>query len=136
MLVMAARRWRILRLSHVEPSMHMIRQLAIWGWRAWPVITMLLIFGTHVYAIKQFPTEIVFVNRLAGTFMQVVGGLIVLHSVDANLGLFRNHSLATAVISWFRECPIFRRTVTISLTGAAACFASGNASISVIRATT
>lgn len=43
--------------------------------------------------------------------MQIVGGLIVLHSVDSNLGLFRNQSLATTVISWFRECPIFKRSI-------------------------
>jgi chromosome segregation ATPase len=114
----------------------MIRRLAIWFLRAWPVLAMALIGCAHVFAITQFPSETVFVNKLTGTFLQIVGGLIVLHSVDANLGLFRNHSLATAVVAWLRECPIFVRNVTISGSGAAACAASGSATVTVTRAAT
>jgi len=114
----------------------MIRRLTIWFWRAWPVLAMSFLAGAHMYAIAKFPAETVLVNKLTGTVMQIVGGLIVLHSVDTNLGLFRNQSLATAVIAWFRECPIFIRSVTISATGIASCGAVGSASVSVTRAAT
>ncbi|MDO9273601.1 MAG: hypothetical protein Q7T94_11370 [Rugosibacter sp.] len=112
----------------------MIRQLAIWFWRAWPVLVMALIGCAHIFAIAQFPSETAFVNKLTGTFLQIFGGLIVLHSVDTNLGLFQKHSLATAVVAWVRECPIFVRNVTISVSGVAACAALGSATVSVTRA--
>lgn len=114
----------------------MIRQLAIWGWRGLASDRHSVSGRLHLCAIKQFPTETVFVNKLTGTFMQIVGGLVVLHSVDTNLGLFRNHSLAVAVIAWFRECPIFTRTVTISATGVTSCSASSSATVFVTRAAT
>jgi len=97
---------------------------------------MALLAGAHLITLSKFPGDSVLVNKLTGTVMQIVGGLIVLYSVDSNLGLFRNKSLAAAVIAWFRECPIFVRSVTISATGNASCSATGSLSASVIRAAT
>lgn len=68
--------------------------------------------------------------------MQVVGGVIVLYSVDANLGLFRNQRLVTSVLAWLRECPIVARSITIEVSGAAVCTASSTASAYVTRAPT
>ena len=73
--------------------MHMIRRLAIWFWKAWPVLVMTGLAYAHWHALASFPSDTVLVNKLTGTAMQVVGGLIVLYSVDSNLGLFRNQSL-------------------------------------------
>lgn len=114
----------------------MIRRLAIWLWRAWPVLVMALLAAAHLLAVAKCPYESALVNKLTGTVMQIVGGLIVLYSVDSNLGLFRNQSLAAAVITWFRECPLWLRTVTLSLSGTAACTALASMSASVIRAAT
>ena len=56
----------------------------------------------HWNALDCFSAETVLVNKLTGTAMQVVGSLIVLYSVDSNLGLFkkkpRNHCYW--VVSW------------------------------------
>ena len=116
--------------------MSKIRQFAIWFWRAWPVLALFVLAGAHLFAIRQFPAETVLVNKLTGTFMQIVGGLIVLHSVDTNLGLFRNQGLTTAVIAWFRECPVFTRTITISASCGTAYGSSSGAAVSVARAAT
>jgi len=114
----------------------MIRRIAIWIWRAWPVLVMLFLACAHFQALKTFPNESVLVNKITGTLMQIAGGLIVLYSVDSNLGLFRNQSLATYVIAWFRECPLFVRSVTVSASCSASFGISGSASASVIRAAT
>ena len=114
----------------------MIRRLVIWFWRAWPVIVMALLAGAHLQALASFQSESVLVNKLTGTFMQIIGGLIILYSVDSNLGLFRNQSLAATVIAWFRECPLFIRLVTISGSGSATCSISASVTGSVFRAAT
>ncbi|WP_407278456.1 hypothetical protein U5817_19065 [Aromatoleum evansii] len=88
----------------------------------------------HWIALARFPAETVLVNKLTGTAMQIVGGLIVLYSVDSNLGLFRNQSLVATVIAWFRECPIFVRATTISASVTASGSASASISATVIRA--
>lgn len=114
----------------------MIRRLAIWFWGAWPVLVMAALAYIHWNAHARFPAETVLVNKLAGTAMQVVGGLIVLYSVDSNLGLFRNQSLVTTGIAWFRECPIFVRSNTISASVTVSCSASASITATVIRAAT
>lgn len=114
----------------------MIRRLAIWLSRAWPIFAMFFIAGLHLFALAKFSNNGVLVNKLAGTFMQIVGGLIVLYSVDANLGLFRNNSLIAAVIAWFCECPIFTRSITLSANCTASDSMSVSLTTSVIRAAT
>jgi hypothetical protein len=89
----------------------------------------------HATAHRLFPLDAALVNKITGTLLQVVGGLIVLYSVNANLGLFRNQHLGDIVMGWFQSFPLFRKAVTISAT----CFANansfGNARISVRRVT-
>lgn len=100
------------------------------------MFVMAVLGYAHWRALACFPGETVLVNKLTGTVMQVVGGLIVLYSVDSNLGLFRNQSLVTAVLAWFRECPIFMRSITLSASASASCSATASISATVIRAAT
>jgi len=90
----------------------------------------------HWFALARFSSETTMVNKLTGTAMQIVGGLIVLYSVDSNLGLFRNQSLVTTVIAWFRECPLFLRSITLSASATASCSASASISTTVIHSAT
>lgn len=112
------------------------RRLVIWVLRAWPILSIAIIGAAHSIALSQFPANSTSVNKFTGTIMQIVGGMIVLHSVDANLGLFRNQRLVTSVVAWFRECPIVARSSTIQLSSVASCAASGTASLSVTRLAT
>ena len=116
--------------------MHRIRRLAIWFWKAWPVLVMTGLAYAHWHALASFPSDTVLVNKLTGTAMQVVGGLIVLYSVDSNLGLFRNQSLVATVIAWFRACPVFVRSITLSASACSSCNTSTSMSVTVIRAAT
>jgi uncharacterized coiled-coil protein SlyX len=114
----------------------MIRRFVVWFWRAWPIIVMALLTVAHLLALASFQTESVLVNKLTGTFMQIIGGLIILYSVDSNLGLFRNKSLSAIVIAWFRQCPLFTRSVTVSGSASATFSISASATGSVFRVTT
>ncbi len=112
------------------------RRIAIWVWRAWPVLVMLLLIGLHLITLRRLPAHTVLINKLTGTFMQIIGGLIVLHAVDGNLGLFRDQSIASIVIGWFRDFPRFRRSVHASFVGSGGATTSGSVSMSVKRAAT
>ena len=116
--------------------MQRLRELGVWIWRAWPVVVLLFLGGIHLLALATLPAHSVMVNKLTGTAMQVVGGLVVLHSVNGNLGLFRNQTLAGVVVNWIRAFPMLKRSVTVSLTGVASIGVSGSATISTKRAAT
>ena len=106
-----------------------------WFLRAWPVLALLPIAFAHAGAHCIFSAETVMVNKITGTVLQIVGGLFVLYSVNANLGLFREQHFGSIIIGWFRSFPLFRKSVTIFGSGAASIALSGSGRISVRRAT-
>jgi hypothetical protein len=115
----------------------MLRSLSAlisWLLRAWPILSLGPIALAHVCAHRLFPADLVLVNKITGAVLQLVGGLIVLHSVNGNLGLFRDQHFGNIILGWFRSFPLFRKSVTVSLSGAACATASGSARISVRRA--
>lgn len=109
--------------------------LLFWLLRAWPVLALVPIALVHATAHQFFPAEAVLVNKITGTALQIFGGLIVLYSVNTNLGLFRDKHFGHIVIDWFRSIPLFRKSVTISASGSASVAVGGSARISVRRVT-
>ena len=75
------------------------------------------------------------VNKITGTLLQVVGGILILYSVNANLGLFREQHFGSIFIKWFRSFPLFRKSVTVRISGSGGAAISGSARISTRRVT-
>lgn len=115
--------------------MRSLSALVFWLLRAWPIFALVPIAFTHACAHQFFPAETVMVNKITGTVLQVVGGLFVLYSVNANLGLFREQHFGSIIIEWFRSFPLFQKSVTVNCSGSAYIACSGSARISVHRVT-
>jgi len=105
------------------------RQIPAWLLRAWPVLALLPAFVAHWLALGAFPASAAMVNKIVGMTLQLVGGLVILYSINDNLGLFRKQSLLVTVVQWFRSFPLVRKSVTIQLSGVAAAGITGSASI-------
>jgi hypothetical protein len=112
------------------------REIPRWSLRAWPVLALLPVFAVHALSLDRFATSTQLVNKLAGMSLQVVGGLIILYSVNDNLGLFRKQSLWGAVVAWVRSFPFARKSVTLSARGSASGSFGGAASISTRKGAT
>lgn len=115
--------------------MHSLSALLSWLIRAWPVLSLIPIALAHATLYWFFPSDTVLVNKIIGTVLQIVGGLIVLYSVNTNLGLFRDKHFGHIIIDWFQSFPLFRKPVTISLSGSGSIAFSGSTRISVRRVT-
>ncbi len=115
--------------------MRFLSALVFWLLRAWPFLALVPIAFAHAYAHQFFPPETVMINKITGTVLQVVGGLIVLYSVNANLGLFREQHFGSIIIGWFRSFPLFRKSLTVNCSGSASMAISGSARVSVRRVT-
>lgn len=116
----------------------MIRSLPVllsWILRAWPALALAPIALVHALAHQLFPNDTILVNKIIGTMLQATGGLIVLYSINKNLGLFRDQHLGSVIISWFRSFPFFRKSVTISVSDSVHIVASESARICVHRIT-
>ena len=84
------------------------RRLIPWFLRAWPILALIPVGATHALALHLVWTEPGLVNKLVGMALQILGGLLILCSINENLGLFRSQSLTSAVIAWFKAFPIVR----------------------------
>lgn len=119
--------WLGLRMIHWH-------QLPSWLFRAWPLLALLPAFLIHWLALWQFADTSVLVNKVAGMSLQALGGLLILYSINDNLGLFRRQSLVATVIAWFKAFPIARKPVVVQLSGVASVGMTGSASLSASTA--
>lgn len=87
------------------------QRLTPWLMRAWPVLALAPVVACHAIALRAVPADPVFVNKLVGMSLQVIGGLLVLYSVNDNLGLFRSQSLKSAIVGWFKDFPLVREPI-------------------------
>lgn len=72
---------------------------------------MIILVAMHLSIIWVLFARYDFINKLAGTIMQVLGGLIVLRAVNKDLGLFRSQSFSSIVISWFKYFAIKKKVI-------------------------
>jgi len=105
------------------------RQIPAWLLRAWPVLALIPAFVAHWLALGQYSASAAMINKIVGMALQLVGGLVILYSINENLGLFRKQSLLVTVVHWFRSFPLVRKSVTIQLSGVTSAGMTGSASI-------
>jgi hypothetical protein len=97
----------------------MIRLLK-WISRAWPVLGILPLLLVHYLFLVLPCLDFIFginidciandeINKVFALVLQVLGGFLVLHSIDANIGLFRNKNLKSLTLLWFKSFPFIKR---------------------------
>src|SRR3569623_26407 len=91
------------------------RALPEWLIRAWPVLALFPVFAIHLLALRQFPEQASLVHKVAGMLLQLTGGLLILYSINDNLGLFRQKSLCTIIRDWFHTIHRRRNPVTLGI---------------------
>ena len=87
------------------------RLLIPWLMRAWPILALAPVAVFHFIAHQVYPADPVFANKLVSASLQFAGGILVLWSVNDNLGLFRSQSLKSAFIGWFKDYPRVREPI-------------------------
>jgi outer membrane murein-binding lipoprotein Lpp len=107
------------------------REIPAWLLRAWPVLALIPVVAIHWIALIEFSATSQLVNKIIGMLLQTSGGLLVLYSINDNLGLFRSQSLLATVVTWLQSFPLVRRSVTVNLQGVSAIALAGSATASI-----
>ncbi|WP_304511725.1 hypothetical protein [Desulfobacula sp.] len=97
-----------------------------WLWlEFWPVWLTAILVGMHYCAYVLAPDKILVINKIAGSTLQVIGGLIVLYSTYKNIRLFEQKNLLARFTGCFKRCPLLKRPVTrnfmVSLSNESSC---------------
>ena len=90
----------------------------------------------HAILVQALPTHAQHINKYSATVLQIAGGLVVLRSLDSNLGLFRKQNIAGLILRWFQDFPLRRRAVIVHVQSLNSGFGlGGQATLTVTRAT-
>ena len=109
----------------------MLRRVIRWLKDGWPLFAFLAVVALHVACLSVFASHGQFVNKVVGAGLQVSGALIVLASINSNLGLFRNHGLWSRFSSWLLQFPgLFRPGTSASLSAEFGMGLTGSATLS------
>ena len=86
-----------------------------WFFRAWPFIVCFLLIIIHQYTAKLpcFFEAICWsnstINKYLSFALNVTGGILVIYSIDSNLGLFKKGNLIILFNNWIKSFPLIKR---------------------------
>lgn len=86
-----------------------------WLWRTWPVLVPIGIASVHAIAADQIAADWSELNQIISLVFQILGGLLVLYSIDSNLGAMMQGSLLKSLLTYVRSCPIVRRDTVVQI---------------------
>ncbi|MGZ8181251.1 MAG: coiled-coil domain-containing protein [Methylobacter sp.] len=91
--------------------MRTIRLWVKWLWRrAWPVIVILFLGAVHWLLINYFYLNASATNKTISLLSQIVGGLLILYSIDSNIGVIKEKSLFSIFIQVLKDHPRIKRS--------------------------
>jgi len=93
--------------------MTMVGRLLRWLLKPWPLWAVALLGIVH-YEVNSFfnPYEDS-INKVTSAAVQIAGGLLVLYSLNQNIGTFRRGSLFSVIAQWYRDFPLIRRNIEL-----------------------
>ncbi|MET4160736.1 hypothetical protein ABIE61_000550 [Marinobacterium sp. MBR-111] len=86
-----------------------------WFMDAWPIWAAALIIGVHRLSLQAFPQKIEETNSVFSLGLQIIGGLMVLYSIDSNLAALRGQNIWLLIGQWFRNCPLWSKPKTVQV---------------------
>jgi len=114
-----------------------VRVFTIWLLKAWPFLSFIPIYLMHLLLL-QSPCLVSWlpclnnseINKLMGLTFQISGGLLILYSIDSNLGHFKDNGLFKIFSGWFKACPIVKgKNQVIQASGIASTSTIGNVNL-------
>ena len=73
---------------------------AKWAWKAWPLWMLLFVGTLHFAAYHYFLEDTDSVNKTVALTCQLIGGLLVLISIDSNLGILKKENIWGALLGY------------------------------------
>lgn len=97
--------------------MQNLQKLIFWALRAWPVWAIAFVIAVHLGLVSFYIVQSEKFNKVMSAILQIVGGLLVLISLNDNIGTFTRTSLTKSFKDYLYSFPLLKRG-TIFGTGA------------------
>lgn len=87
----------------------------------------------HLLLLNNFPQSAYTINKATSLLTQLLGGLLILYSIDTNIGVINQKSLLAIFAAYFKEFPLIKRSITLNIQGALHATSSLEAKLTVGR---
>lgn len=108
-------------------------RLLQWAWRAWPVLGVSVLLLGHWFVLYLAPNYSETINKLIAFLLQIFGGLLVLCSVNSNIGVIRGGSLLSDLRKYLGDCPLVRKAHVLEVQGVSIGVLGGKVRLTVGR---
>ena len=81
----------------------------------WPVLLPAVFAGFHYLVGIQVSIDLSHANKVISLVLQLVGGILILCSIDSNLGIMNDTSLLSLFLSYIKSFPFINRSVTLKI---------------------
>lgn len=78
-----------------------------WSLKSWPVLITLVLIMIHIFIYSCCEIDKTLANTIIGPFLQLVGGLFVLMSINENIKDLRHENLFSMFKNYLKSCPLF-----------------------------
>ncbi len=102
-------------INPVRHKMNMVRRLITWFWRAWPLILIVLLLGVHFSVLNCLSYNASEINKTISLAFQIIGGLLVLYSIDSNIGIIKKNNLLSMFLDYIKEFPLVSKSATLNI---------------------
>lgn len=85
-----------------------------WIGGMWPVLVPCAFAAVHYVLASNAGVDWSAENQLIALVLQIVGGILVLYSIDSNLGIINNTSLLHMFFGYMKRFPLIKRSYTLS----------------------
>jgi hypothetical protein len=95
--------------------MQKIVSIIKWLFRAWPVLVPAILAIFHIVVSSYWAIDLRAANKVISLILQIFGGVLVLYSIDSNIGIVNNQSLFTLFNSWLKSFPLIKRSFVVNV---------------------
>ncbi len=102
--------------NHCKKLVNYILSLIKWVWRAWPIIIIILLCCIHYILIINFDFEAKTLNGIITHSTQIIGALLILYTIDSNIGIIKGGNILQLIKNYFREFPRIKKSKSFTVT--------------------
>lgn len=113
--------------------MRAIKNILKWIWKAWPIIIILPCLIIHYELIHYFEPYADTIHKTIALIVQIVGGLLVLYSIDSNIGIIKDKKLTALFTDYLKSFPLIKKSYVIEAKSGAMSVTGLDAKLKVIR---
>jgi hypothetical protein len=105
-----------LPVNRASRRIKLLLKVLKWIWRGWPVVILAVIIflhqnSSHLYCIEILPCwSNQQVDKTLSFSLNLIGGVLVLYSIDSNLGLFQQGGMFSLFMKWLKSFPMIKGT--------------------------